>query len=161
MSRNREEEGDVREDHDVTVIETGSSGFKWFVLGAAIGAGLGILFAPQSGERTRRDLVRRGRRLRDTAADAVGDATDELQRRGRRIKDTVEEVAEEVTGAIRRGSRRVRSEAGDARDEMERRLSRARARARAAVNADDEAEARPAGDDAVATDDAEDGEELG
>ena len=57
------------------------------VLGAAIGAGAALLFAPQSGARTRHNLARRGRHLRTRTADAWEDLRHELRyaaRRGRR-----------------------------------------------------------------------------
>jgi gas vesicle protein len=57
------------------------------LLGAAVGAGAALLFAPQSGARTRHDLARHGRHLRSRTADAWDDLRHELRyaaRRGRR-----------------------------------------------------------------------------
>ena len=57
------------------------------LVGAAVGAGAALLFAPQTGEETRRDLAREGRRIRHRTADAWDDLRDELQwaaRRGKR-----------------------------------------------------------------------------
>lgn len=57
------------------------------LIGAAIGAGTALLLAPQTGEETRRDLARQGRRLRARGADAWDDLRDELRwatQRGRR-----------------------------------------------------------------------------
>jgi len=131
----------VRDDREVTVIESDSgSGLRWFVLGAAIGAGLGLLFAPQTGERTRRDLVRRGRKLRAQAEDTLDELGEELQVRGKRIKESVEELADEVVEEVRDGKRKLERTATTAREELERRLADARARARAAVAADGAAE---------------------
>ena len=65
----------------VAIFATGT------VLGAVVGVGAALLFAPQTGEETRRNLVRHGRRLRSRTADAWDDLRDELQwaaRRGRR-----------------------------------------------------------------------------
>ena len=127
----------MRDDREVTVIESDSGGgIKWFLLGAAVGAGLGLLFAPQSGERTRRELAARGRRLKSQAEDVVEDVTEELQNRGRKIRDTVEEFAEDVVDEARQGKRKLQRTASTAREEMERRLADARARARAGVAAD-------------------------
>jgi gas vesicle protein len=131
----------VRDDRDVTVIEADSgSSLKWFVLGAAIGAGLGILFAPQAGDRTRRDLVRRGRKFRAEAEDKLEDLADDLQVRGRKLKETVAEYADEVVDEVKDGKRKLERTALTAREELERRLADARARARAAVAGDGAAE---------------------
>jgi gas vesicle protein len=54
------------------------------LLGATVGAGATLLLAPQSGEETRQDLARRGRRLRIRTADAWDDLRDELRRAARR-----------------------------------------------------------------------------
>ena len=131
----------MRDERDVTVIEADSgSGLKWFVLGAAIGAGLGILFAPQAGERTRRDLARRGRKLRAEAEDKLDDLADDLKVRGRKIKESVSDFADEVAEEVTEGKRKLERTALTAREELERRLADARARARAAVAGDGVAE---------------------
>ena len=131
----------MRDERDVTVIEADSgSGLKWFVLGAAIGAGLGILFAPQAGERTRRDLARRGRKLRAEAEDKLDDLADDLKVRGRKIKESVSDFADEVAEEVTEGKRKLERTALTAREELERRLADARGRARAAVAGDGVAE---------------------
>lgn len=57
------------------------------LLGAAMGAGAALLFAPQSGARTRHDIARQGRQFGERTADAWEDLRHELRhaaRRGRR-----------------------------------------------------------------------------
>jgi gas vesicle protein len=49
------------------------------VVGAAIGAGLALLLAPQSGKRTRRQLARSVEGFRDDATDRWGDVTGDLR----------------------------------------------------------------------------------
>ncbi len=49
------------------------------IIGVAVGAGLALVLAPQSGRRTRRYLVRRVEDVTDDAADRWGDVTDELK----------------------------------------------------------------------------------
>lgn len=64
------------------------SGIGIFVLGVVIGVGLALLYAPQSGSATRRQVARGARRVRrkardlaETARDAAGSTRDALERR--------------------------------------------------------------------------------
>jgi gas vesicle protein len=128
----------MHDDREVMVVEESSSGMKWFLLGAAVGAGLGLLFAPQAGSRTRRDLVVRGRKLRAQAEDMLEDLSDEVETRGRQIRESVEELVEEAVAEPKGAKRPASRRAASARDQMERRLAEARTRARAAVGGDTE-----------------------
>lgn len=127
------------DDHDVTYVEQDSgSTAKWFLFGAMLGAGLGLLFAPQSGERTRRDISRRAMKLRRDAEERFDDVIDEVETRGRKVKAHVEEWVEDLGDGVREGRRTVERTANSARDELERRLADARARRRAAIDVADE-----------------------
>jgi gas vesicle protein len=58
-------------------------------IGIAVGAGVALLIAPQSGEDTRHAIARRGRKLTRRGRDAWDDLRDELRaarRRRRRAK---------------------------------------------------------------------------
>lgn len=80
------------------------------VLGAAVGVGAALLFAPQSGARTRHNIARRGRHLRTRTTDAWEDLRHELRyaaRRGRK------KLAARMNGAVR-----DRNERRALRDEM-------------------------------------------
>ena len=76
----------IKDDHEldwqhIAIFATGA------VLGAAMGAGAALLFAPQSGARTRHDIARQGRHFRERTADAWEDLRHELRHaahRGRR-----------------------------------------------------------------------------
>ncbi|MEZ5399493.1 MAG: YtxH domain-containing protein [Bryobacteraceae bacterium] len=67
----------------------------WFLAGAAIGATVALLFAPQSGEETRRiikDQANRGKdRLSESGRD-LADRSRELYDKGRRIADEAAEL---------------------------------------------------------------------
>jgi gas vesicle protein len=55
-------------------------------VGALIGAGFALLYAPDRGSNTRRKLGRRIRRLRDRSSESVADLKDALRKELRRVK---------------------------------------------------------------------------
>lgn len=125
------------DDRDITLVESdGASGVKWFLAGAILGAALGLLLAPQSGAKTRRDIGKRAKRLRAEAEDRLEEVSDELKTRGKQVKAAVEEWADDVADEVKDGRRKLEKTASGARDELERRLLDARARRRAAIAAD-------------------------
>lgn len=85
------------------VIERGS-GVGVFLLGIALGAGLALLFAPQSGDETRAAVTRGARRMR---------------RKAERLADQARDAAEETRDAIERrlSRRQADRDAMDAEDE--------------------------------------------
>ena len=62
-------------DHDdvpyIVIERGGGSQTGTFIMGALLGAGLALLFAPKSGEETQAELKARARQLRDTAEERV------------------------------------------------------------------------------------------
>lgn len=133
------------EDEIVYVREGGGAGVKWFLAGVLLGGGLALLFAPQSGEATRRMLRRRARDLRDLAEDGIeelGERFDEGRERVRdeaeRVKDAVRDRVDDVRERAADAAGAMRGAGHSAREELERRLADARVRRRAAALADDE-----------------------
>ena len=53
-----------------------TSGALMLIAGGIIGAGLALLFAPQSGKRTRKDIARLARKTKYKAEDIVDDFVD-------------------------------------------------------------------------------------
>jgi gas vesicle protein len=71
--------------------------FVWFLVGATMGAAVALLYAPQSGDRTRRLISRRLVDGRDALAENGGDLMDrgrELFEKGRRVADDAAEMFE-------------------------------------------------------------------
>ncbi len=58
--------------------------------GVLMGAAVGLLTAPRSGERTRRQLVRRAEDVRDRAAEAYDDVTRKLEGLRKGVTQTFE-----------------------------------------------------------------------
>jgi gas vesicle protein len=137
----------ARRDRNIVFVERESSSpLWWLVVGGALGAGLALLFAPESGSSTRRVLARRLARLRSTAKDVIGE-----------FREGLESDEDEVEAGLEEGEDADSEEAEDeeaedeadeeaeeitplsARDELEKRLAAARAR-RQRTLADEEEE---------------------
>ena len=82
-------------------MEEQDSGGKliWFVAGAAIGAAVALLYAPQRGEDTRRMIAEKSRE----GADAVADTSREMYDRGRELFERGRRLADEATEMLERG----------------------------------------------------------
>ena len=83
----------------------GIAGFAMgVVFGALLGAGLALLYAPDHGGKTRRDLKRRLNRLRENAEDGLGRMSDrartELVRRRRRLEAGIDRAAERARDVL-------------------------------------------------------------
>lgn len=105
-----------------------------FLLGLAVGAGIALLLAPQSGEETRREITEGVRRAKDAAADAVGGITETLgetlDNARNRVAEGIESAKEAVDVRRRRVSTAVeagRAAARQAREELEYRLAESKA----------------------------------
>src|SRR5205809_6765689 len=77
----------------------GGSGFGGFLLGLAVGAAIGFLFAPEAGTGSRRRLAGKLRELRDLAADKAGQLGDP----GAEARAEAEAVSAARAGVERRG----------------------------------------------------------
>jgi hypothetical protein len=141
-----------REASRTIVLErSGGASLWWFLVGGALGAGLALLFAPQSGDRTRLVVGRKLSKLRDAADVALEDLRDAVsprERVHRSLADADElEDEDELAAPADSGT----PEAGDdgdpppprrgpasARRELEQRLAEARARRQRALADEDE-----------------------
>jgi hypothetical protein len=114
----------------VYVERGGDASAKWLFWGAVLGAGLALLYAPRSGEETRRVLQRKLWKLRAMTEEKL----DELAQQFGSGKEALEELADdddELEDVGEPPSLRPRSSGASAREELERRLAEARSRRRA------------------------------
>jgi len=123
------------EDGDAyVVIERREAGVGSFIVGLAVGAGVALLFAPRTGEATRRDIQRSAQRMGDQAqnlvtgvADSVSqtiqDARMRVETRIGVARDSVDLKRRQVTNAVDAG----RMAAQQARVELEQRIAETKA----------------------------------
>ena len=118
------------DDEEYVIIERRSGGAGSFLAGLAVGAGLALLFAPQSGVETR-DGIRRGvKRVQKTATDLADDvqervsdayetAREQVETRIESARTAIELRKQQVTRAVEAG----REAAQQARADLERRIA--------------------------------------
>ena len=75
----------------------------WFLVGAAVGAAIALLYAPKSGRDTRKYIRKRS----DEGREALVDAGKEIRDRGRDIYEKGREIAEEAGELLERGRKMV------------------------------------------------------
>jgi gas vesicle protein len=79
------------------MAQDNSGKLVWFVAGAAIGATIALLYAPQPGHETRRIIGKKARRAGDTVSETGRDLVDkgrDLYEKGRRVADDAAELFE-------------------------------------------------------------------
>lgn len=116
------------------IVERREAGIGALLIGIALGAGAALLFAPQSGEETRRDIALRARRAQDAAQDFVGDVSGTVADKFKEVRASVEERIEATLDAVDQRKRRVsnafhagRAAAREARGELEQRIAESKA----------------------------------
>jgi gas vesicle protein len=123
-------------DHDepYIVIEKHSGGVSEFLIGALIGAGVALLFAPRSGRETRADIGRRARaaqgRVRVVAAGVSEQVVDKFEGARTRIEEQIETARSAIVAKKDQVSRAMeagREAAYQARTDLERRLAETKA----------------------------------
>ncbi len=112
---------------EVVYLERGGdSSAKWLFWGVLLGAGLALLYAPRSGEETRRSLQRKLWKLRAMAEEKLDELAQEFGERRASFQD-LEEAEGDEDEPLDVRPEPPRSTAS-ARQELERRLSDARRR---------------------------------
>jgi len=125
---------DWDDDEAYVVIEQRQPGVGSFIMGLAVGAGLALLFAPRSGQDTRREIERGARRVGDQAQNLITDVTEtvgqtiqdakfRVESRIGTARDAVDLKRRQVTNAVDAG----RMAAREARVELEERIAETKA----------------------------------
>lgn len=78
---------------------------KGFLFGLGMGIGLGILFAPMSGEETRSNLAERANDLASSARDSYEQNRDRVNRGVESIRSTAERAMGQVRSTVNEGLR--------------------------------------------------------
>lgn len=126
------------DDDDYVVVEKRGSTVAPLLWGIAIGAALGLLFAPMSGAELRGEIARRSRRLKEMAEDKADELEEMISDRYHQARERVEDGIDNARRKVRDGKQFAhdvadagRSAALSAREELERRLAEAREARRA------------------------------
>lgn len=126
------------DDDPYVVIERHDGSIGSFFLGLAIGAGVALLFAPQTGAATRRRIRRSAEKVKDAAVDTYEEARAQVEERIEAARHQVEVRKQQVSRAVSAG----REAAQQAREDLERRIEETKAAYRA--DADDARTSRAA-----------------
>jgi len=121
-----------RQGKEIVYVERGGdTSAKWLFWGALLGAGLALLYAPSSGEETRRNLQRKLWKLRAMTEEKLDELTQQLGGAKDRLDGLMEDEEDDLEGDDDE-ARAIygRRSASSPREELERRLADARARRR-------------------------------
>lgn len=125
---------EYEDDEPFVIVERHEPGIGGFVAGLAAGALLALLFAPNTGVETRRELKRRARRVGTQAQDLVSEVTESVGQTLQGARQTVETRIDHARNAVELKRRQVtnavdagRMAAQQARVELEQRIAETKA----------------------------------
>lgn len=87
-------------------------GFVTFLTGAAIGAGLALLFAPQSGEETRKQIKDMGDKVSDEVKQNYDKVAKESQKAIQTVKDASDKALVQIKSFIEGTKENIKKETG-------------------------------------------------
>jgi len=120
-----------RQGKEIVYVERGGdTSAKWLFWGALLGAGLALLYAPSSGEETRRNMQRKLWKLRAMTEEKLDELTQQLGGAKDTLDGLMEDEEEDLEGDGEERGIYSRGPGASPREELERRLADARARRR-------------------------------
>lgn len=125
-----------RQRREVVYVERGGdTSAKWLFWGALLGGGLALLYAPTSGEDTRRNLQRKLWKLRAMTEEKLDELTQQLGGAKESLGGLLEDEEDDSEGEDEGSGFYGRSQsASSSREELEQRLADARARRRSSAD---------------------------
>jgi hypothetical protein len=120
-----------RQGKEIVYVERGGdTSAKWLFWGSLLGAGLALLYAPSSGEETRRNLQRKLWQLRAMTEEKLDELSQQLGGAKDSLDGLMEDEGEDLDDEDDTRGIYGRTPASSPREELERRLADARARRR-------------------------------
>lgn len=120
-----------RQGKEIVYVERGGdTSAKWLFWGSLLGAGLALLYAPSSGEETRRNLQRKLWQLRAMTEEKLDELTQQLGGAKDTLDGLMEDEEEDLDDDTDARGTYGRAPGSSSREELERRLADARARRR-------------------------------
>jgi gas vesicle protein len=92
----------------------GGGGLLWFLAGLGIGAAVGILYAPQSGNETREILMAKAEEGREYVRKRARDARDQAGEWAQRGKEVINTQKEQIRSAVEAGRQAYREKTSSA-----------------------------------------------
>ena len=86
------------------MAEKDSNGFTWFIVGAAVGAAVGLLYAPKTGKTMRKEITAKG----SETADALTVTGKDLMEKGKDLYERGRALADEAAELFDKGRKLVR-----------------------------------------------------
>ena len=121
-----------KQGREVVYVERGGdASAKWLFWGAVLGAGLALMYAPRTGEETRRVLQRKLWKLRAVTEEKLDELAQQFGSGREALTDLDDDEEDALDEPDDLPAMRPRAGGPSAREELERRLSEARARRRA------------------------------
>ena len=92
----------------------GGGGLLWFLAGLGIGAAVGILYAPQSGNETREILMAKAEEGREYVRKRARDAREQAGEWAQRGKEAINTQKEQIRSAVEAGRQAYREKTSPA-----------------------------------------------